>query len=104
MANNATVLFNGVSTIDDPRFLVFVQNATGTKRMGVSTNKKDAIEVIRNIGRSELKEIMNGFNENWTKFTVEFDEENGPAYKISVQKLGYTFNSTPYVHTTVYFE
>jgi hypothetical protein len=104
MANSATVLFNGVSTIDEPRFLIYIKDDKGIKTVGVSTSKKDAIEVIRNIGRSELKQIMKSFDEKWTKFTVEFDEENGPAYKISVQKLGYTFNSSPYVHTTVYFE
>lgn len=101
---NQTVLYNGVSTIDEPRFSIYIKDAKSTRFIGVSTNKKEAVEIIRNIGRSEFKQIMKGFDEKWTKFTVEFDEENGPAYKISVQALGRTYNSYAYVHTTVYFE
>jgi len=101
---SSTKVYNGVSTIDEPRFSIYIKSDKGIKYLGVSTSKKDAIEVIRNIGRSELKEIMKGFDEKWTTFTVEFDQENGPIYKISVQSLGRVYNSSPVVHTTVYFE
>jgi len=100
----STTVYNGVSTIDEPRFSIYIKGDKGIKYLGVSTSKKDAIEVIRNIGRSELKEIMKGFDEKWTTFTVEFDQENGPVYKISVQSLGRVYNSAPIIHTTVYFE
>lgn len=105
-STNETKILNGVSVVDDRlQYAIHVETKTSSGIFGLCASREDAVQVMRNIGRHELKILLKNTDPKWTKVSVECDDGTTLSYyKIKTQKLGYVANGSVETYANIYWE
>ena len=93
-----------MQSTDNSEYVIHINSSLGmvTGVYGASSNLNDAKTIVWQTGEYEFKMLKEKMDEKWNKIIIEYDEDDRMSYRISVQKLGYLYNSKPTVYTTIY--